>query len=143
MPSVNLGRLDCLGGIEEKAWATFAFLFGVGFAVLLRRAERAGRPIVALYLRRLAALAVIAIALEVFTGFTILLDYALWVCRCSSCEMADEDSARDRGRQRGGVDFSATRMSIHAWITLGREGADLWFASITHAARPAIVPPAS
>ena len=65
-------------GIEQKSWATFAFLFGVGFAVLIRRAEQRGQPVVALYLRRLAALAVIGIALEVFTGFTVLVEYALW-----------------------------------------------------------------
>ena len=30
--------------VEEKAWGTFAFLFGVGFAVLLRRLEARGDP---------------------------------------------------------------------------------------------------
>jgi uncharacterized protein len=30
--------------VEQKAWATFAFLFGAGFAVLLRRLEAGGSP---------------------------------------------------------------------------------------------------
>src|SRR6185503_12287885 len=64
--------------VEQKAWGTFAFLFGVGFAVLMRRAEQRGQPVVAFYLRRLAALAVMAIALDALTGFTVLLDYAMW-----------------------------------------------------------------
>src|SRR4051812_45475137 len=38
--------------IEQKAWGTFAFLFGVGFAVLLRRLEARGAPITRIYLRR-------------------------------------------------------------------------------------------
>ena len=65
-------------GVEQKSWGTFAFLFGVGFAVLMRRAERRGGAVVALYLRRLGALALIGVALDAFTGFAILLDYALW-----------------------------------------------------------------
>ena len=131
-------------GIEEKAWATFAFLFGVGFAVLLRRAERAGRPIVALYLRRLAALAVIAIALQIFTGFTILLDYALWgVPLLFMRKWPTKVLLAIAVVCAAAWTFQPLWMSIHAWITLGREGADLWVASITHAARPAVVPPAS
>ena len=65
-------------GVEQKSWATFALLFGVGFAVLMRGAERRGESVVALYLRRLGALAVVGVALEALTGFVILLDYALW-----------------------------------------------------------------
>src|SRR5215471_1490962 len=40
-------------GVEEKAWGTFAVLFGVGFAVLLRRLDNRGAPVGLLYLRRL------------------------------------------------------------------------------------------
>ena len=32
--------------VEQKAWGVFAFLFGVGFAILLRRLEARGHPIV-------------------------------------------------------------------------------------------------
>ena len=65
-------------GVEQKAWATFAFLFGVGFAVLLRRAESRGAPFVALYLRRLVALALFGVVAQVAFGFHILLEYAMW-----------------------------------------------------------------
>jgi uncharacterized protein len=64
--------------VEQKAWGIFAFLFGVGFAVLLRRLEARGVPIVAIYLRRLAALAVLGVVAEVGFGFSILLAYAVW-----------------------------------------------------------------
>jgi uncharacterized protein len=64
--------------VEEKAWGTFAFLFGVGFAVLLRRLDARGARVVPLYVRRLAALALFGMVAEVFFGFTILFQYALW-----------------------------------------------------------------
>ena len=32
--------------VEQKAWGTFAFLFGVGFAILLRRLEARGASVV-------------------------------------------------------------------------------------------------
>jgi uncharacterized protein len=64
--------------VEQKAWGTFAFLFGVGFAVLLRRLEARGAAVVPIYLRRMATLAVIGIAIQVFLGFTILFAYAVW-----------------------------------------------------------------
>ena len=63
---------------EQKASGTFAFLFGVGFAVLLRRLESRGTPIVPVYLRRLAALAVFGIVATVGLGFSILFEYACW-----------------------------------------------------------------
>ena len=62
--------------VEQKAWGTFAFLFGVGFAVLLRRLDARGEPVVALYLRRMAALAVVGIVMDVFFGFQVLFTYA-------------------------------------------------------------------
>jgi uncharacterized protein len=64
--------------VEQKAWGTFAFLFGVGFAVLLRRLEARGIAVVPLYLRRLAALALFGIIAQVGLGFHILLEYACW-----------------------------------------------------------------
>src|SRR5262245_43259911 len=64
--------------VEQKAWGTFAFLFGVGFAILLRRLEARGAPVVSTYLRRLAALAGFGIVAEVGFGFTILFVYAGW-----------------------------------------------------------------
>ena len=64
--------------VEQKAWGTFAFLFGVGFAVLLRRLDARQAPVTALFLRRLAALAVFGVISEVAFGFTILYTYACW-----------------------------------------------------------------
>ena len=64
--------------VEQKAHGTFAFLFGVGFAVLLRRLEARGDPVASIYLRRLAALAVFGILADVGFGFTVLVGYAYW-----------------------------------------------------------------
>ncbi len=44
--------------VQGKFWTMFSLLFGMGFAVMLTRAERAGRAFLAPYLRRIAALAV-------------------------------------------------------------------------------------
>ncbi len=64
--------------VEQKAWGTFAFLFGVGFAIFLRRLEARGVSVVPYFLRRLAALAVFGIVAQVGFGFTILFEYACW-----------------------------------------------------------------
>jgi uncharacterized protein len=65
-------------GVETKSWGTFAFLFGVGFAVLLRRIEARSLPFLSIYLRRLAVLAFFGIAAEALFGFHVLLGYAIW-----------------------------------------------------------------
>src|SRR5262245_17831253 len=65
-------------GVETKAWGVFALLFGAGFALLLRNLERRGAPIAAIYLRRLAVLAVFGLIAEAGFGFQILLEYAIW-----------------------------------------------------------------
>ena len=44
--------------VAGKFWTIFSLLFGMGFAVMLVRAERAGRPFIKVYLRRILALAV-------------------------------------------------------------------------------------
>jgi uncharacterized protein len=64
--------------VEQKAWGTFAFLFGVGFAVLLRRLDARGADVTPIYLRRLGGLALIGIVVQVGFGFRILLEYACW-----------------------------------------------------------------
>ena len=64
-------------GVETKAWGVFALLFGAGFAVLLRNLERRGRPVAAIYFRRLAALAAFGFIAEAGFGFQILLEYAI------------------------------------------------------------------
>jgi uncharacterized protein len=65
-------------GVEQKSWATFAFLFGVGFALQLRRMEAKGAPVTPLYLRRLLGLSLFGIPAYALFGFRILLDYAFW-----------------------------------------------------------------
>src|SRR5262245_13515557 len=64
--------------LEQKAWGTFAFVFGVGFAVLLRRLGARRAPVVPIYLRRLAALACFGVIAEVGFGLNILFSYACW-----------------------------------------------------------------
>lgn len=64
--------------VEQKSWGIFAFLFGVGFAVLLRRLEARGDPVVPIYLRRLGALALFGVVAEVGFGFNVLFEYAIW-----------------------------------------------------------------
>ena len=44
--------------VQGKFWTIFSLLFGMGFAVMLVRAERAGREFTKIYLRRILALAV-------------------------------------------------------------------------------------
>ena len=65
-------------GVEQKSWAIFALLFGVGFAVQLRRMEAKHAPITALYLRRLLVLALFGLPAHALFGYRILLDYAFW-----------------------------------------------------------------
>jgi uncharacterized protein len=64
--------------METKSWAMFAFLFGAGFAILMQRAEARGLNVVPLFLRRMLALAVFGLAVELLFGFSILLEYAWW-----------------------------------------------------------------
>ena len=64
--------------VEQKAWGVFAFLFGAGFTLFLRRLEARGTPVVRIYLRRLATLAGIGLLVQWLLGFHILFAYALW-----------------------------------------------------------------
>lgn len=64
--------------VEQKAWGVFAFLFGVGFAILLRRLSLRGVSVVPTYLRRLAGLALFGLIAEIGLGFNILFTYACW-----------------------------------------------------------------
>ena len=72
-------------GIETKAWAIFALLFGAGFAILMRRLEARHQNVVPLFLRRMLALAVIGGAVEVFTGSAYSSSTRSGVFRFSSC----------------------------------------------------------
>jgi len=124
-------------GIEEKAWATFAFLFGVGFAVLMRRAEKRGQPVVAFYLRRLAALALIALLLDLFTGFTVLLDYVIWglpllLIRKWPTALLLAVAVISAGAWT----IEPLGAGLHRWAVLGREGADRAMAARVRTVRP-------
>ena len=63
--------------VRSKFWTMFSLLFGMGFAVMLGRAQAAGRGFLGPYLRRTAALALFGLAHGVllWTG-DILLSYA-------------------------------------------------------------------
>src|SRR5262245_36705146 len=61
--------------LEQKAWGTFAFLFGAGFALQLGRFNAHGVSVVPTYLRRLGMLALFGIVAGVGFGFHILLEY--------------------------------------------------------------------
>jgi uncharacterized protein len=112
-------------GVEQKSWGTFAFLFGVGFAVLMRRAERRGDAVVALYLRRLGALALVGVALDAFTGFTILLDYALWgVPLLFIRKWPTTVLLLVAVLSASAWTIKPLATTVHDWATLGREGAD-------------------
>jgi uncharacterized protein len=64
-------------GVEEKAWGTFALLFGAGFALLMRRLEARGAGVVPILVRRLTTLFVFGWLIESVIGFRILTTYAL------------------------------------------------------------------
>ncbi len=64
--------------LSDRFHTMFAMLFGIGFAIQLRRADAQGRPFVRRYLRRIAALAGFGIIAEIVFGFQILFGYALW-----------------------------------------------------------------
>ncbi|MBA3498861.1 MAG: DUF418 domain-containing protein [Myxococcota bacterium] len=64
--------------VQGKFWTMFAMLFGMGFAVMLMRAERAERPFLRPYLRRILALAVFGAAHFIFLwSGDILFSYAV------------------------------------------------------------------
>ena len=112
-------------GVEQKSWGTFAFLFGVGFAVLMRRAERRGDSVVALYLRRLGALALVGIALDAFTGFAILLDYAIWgVPLLFIRKWPTGVLLLVAVISASAWTIQPLATTVHDWATLGRDGAD-------------------
>ena len=64
--------------VQGKFWTMFSFLFGMGFAVMLTRAERAQRNFLRPYLRRIAALAAFGAIHHIFIwGGDILFSYAV------------------------------------------------------------------
>lgn len=80
----GLAGLDLLASwfiayfVAGKFWTIFSLLFGMGFAVMLVRAERAGREFKTIYLRRILALAVIGAVHFIFVWHgDILFSYAV------------------------------------------------------------------
>ena len=64
--------------VRGKFWTMFSLLFGMGFAVMLGRAEARGAPFAAPYLRRTLALGVIGVAHYVLLwGGDILFSYSV------------------------------------------------------------------
>jgi uncharacterized protein len=63
---------------EERFWAMFAILFGVGFAIQFRRADARGDKYLPKYFRRLAALVAFGFVAHGIFGFNVLLGYAVW-----------------------------------------------------------------
>ncbi|RZJ83444.1 MAG: DUF418 domain-containing protein, partial [Massilia sp.] len=66
--------------VVGKFWTIFSLLFGMGFAVMLTRAERAGRGFLVPYMRRIAALAIFGALHHIFLfSGDILFSYAVAV----------------------------------------------------------------
>lgn len=64
--------------VQGKFWTIFSLVFGMGFAVMLQRAEQAGRDFKRLYLRRVLGLAVFGAAHFIFLwDGDILFTYAV------------------------------------------------------------------
>ena len=63
--------------MDDKATVIFTFLFGLGFAIQMQRAEAVNAPFVFVYLRRLFVLALIGAAHIIFVGRDVIFDYAL------------------------------------------------------------------
>ena len=64
--------------VQGKFWTMFSLLFGMGFAVMLTRAERAERSFLVPYMRRIAALAVFGALHHIFLwAGDILFSYAV------------------------------------------------------------------
>jgi uncharacterized protein len=79
-PTTFMRGLEHVVGLffDGRFYTMFGILFGVGFALQLRRADARGDRFVARFLRRLAALAVFGIIAEGVFGYNVLFGYAVW-----------------------------------------------------------------
>ena len=112
-------------GVEQKSWATFAFLFGVGFALQLRRMEAKGAAVTPLYLRRLLGLSLFGILAYALFGFRILLDYAFWGVPLLFMRRWSTRSLLVAALvSMSALSLVETAKGVHDWFTLGRSGAD-------------------
>ncbi|HUG99568.1 MAG TPA: DUF418 domain-containing protein [Gammaproteobacteria bacterium] len=64
--------------LDNKSWPMFAFLFGLGFAMQMQRAEERGAPFLRTYTRRLAVLFLIGVAHDILTERDILWGFAIF-----------------------------------------------------------------
>lgn len=72
--------------VQGKFFPLFSMLFGMGFAIMLARAQAAGRPFVAVYLRRVLALLAIGLVHVMFIwSGDILVTYALMALLLLAC----------------------------------------------------------
>ncbi|MGH9803796.1 MAG: DUF418 domain-containing protein [Candidatus Acidiferrales bacterium] len=62
---------------DSKFWTLFSFLFGLGFALQLERAQARGTPFLRRYLRRLGVLLLFGALHHLIYGGDILFDYAV------------------------------------------------------------------
>lgn len=124
--------------LEQKAWGTFAFLFGAGFAILLRRHDARGASVIPIYLRRLGALAVFGVIASVGFGFHILLEYACWgvvlllIRRWPTSALFVAAALFASARP-----IAAEITAVHAWWTSSAAGAQAtttFVRSVAHAA---------
>lgn len=112
-------------GVEQKSWATFAFLFGVGFAIQLRRMAAKDAPVTSLYLRRLLGLALFGIPAYALFGFRILLDYAFWGVPLLLIRRWSVRSLLVAALvSMSALSLIEVARGTHEWLTLGRQGAD-------------------
>ena len=79
-PAAFVRGINHLAGLffDGRFYTMFGILFGVGFALQLRRADARGEQFVGRFLRRLAALAVFGIIAEGIFGYNVLFGYAAW-----------------------------------------------------------------
>lgn len=63
--------------VKDKAMSIYCFLFGLGFAIQLVRAQERNAPVVFMFIRRLVSLFIIGIIALILTDLTIPHEYAM------------------------------------------------------------------
>jgi uncharacterized membrane protein YeiB len=115
--------------VQGKFWTMFSLLFGMGFAVMLTRAERAGRGFLVPYVRRIFALAVFGACHHIFLwAGDILFSYAVaamclllllwarWWALLIIPVLAFMLSAVPGASMLGAVGFGMTMVALGAWF---------------------------
>jgi uncharacterized protein len=90
--------------VQGKFWTIFSLLFGMGFAVMMVRAEQAGREFKQVYLRRVLALAVFGALHYIFLWQgDILFSYAIAALMTGLCSRLGRLLPRRRRARRRGL----------------------------------------